>query len=60
MQGHFNPDKMNATRKVITMSMDPKRYYKVGEKIPRKPQGAGRKPKEAETLEVLNVTFLST
>ena len=58
MQGHFNPDNTNATRKVVTMSMNPERYHKVGDKIPKKPEGRGRPPKEAETLQVLDVTIL--
>ena len=58
MQGQFNPDNTHATRKVVTMSMNPERYHKVGDKIPKKPEGAGRPPKEAETLQVLDVTIL--
>ena len=41
------------------MSMDPERYFKVGEKIPKKPAGgAGRHPKDVEKLKVLRVTIL--
>ena len=58
MTGHFNPDKTVATIRQVYMSMDPERYYKEGEKIPKKPAGPGRPPLEVEKLKVLRVTIL--
>ena len=56
MTGYFNPDKTVATRRQVNMSMDPERYYKVGEKIPKR--NPFRCAKELENFKVLRVTIL--
>ena len=45
MQGWFNPDKSNATRVLVNMSMQKDRYYKPNDLIPKRPAGRGRPPK---------------
>lgn len=58
MAGHFNPDKTHATRRKVYMPMATERYFKEGDKIPKKPEGRGRPPKDTEVLKVLKVTIL--
>ena len=46
MHGYFNPDKSNATRVMVNMSMQKDRYYKPNDLIPKRPAGRGRPPNE--------------
>ena len=58
MHGYFNPEHINSTRRQVCMPMDPERYFKVNDKIPKPQQGPGRKAKDLESLKVLKVTIL--
>ena len=59
MQARVSFDDTEATRKNLTMPMDPARYFKEGDLIPKKPTPLrGRAPKDAEAYKVVEVNIL--